>query len=333
MNILKRTAHRIALLWEKIFDRLFNRTGKDRLIEAYMGYATDEYLIVRGRVLTALRRNKPQPHQSRLTNIKQILSLFLTDEVADVAVSAGTHKAQSDEEGYFQILVPRGDQYGWIDIDVTIEDRDGTTACPVLIPDPRANIMIISDIDDTMLETGAYSLARNLWTSFSGNALTRHVFPDAIELIDALSDKGRNPVYYVSSSPWNLFSFLTDIFTRTNLTRGPMFLRDLGLSETKFITEGHGNHKGGSIDVLLNSNAELPAILIGDTGQKDAAIYKDVIDQHPDRIKAVVLRTPGAGLDAADHADIAALSKTGIPVFHGRDFKGMTEKLYKIAFE
>ncbi len=56
------------------------------------------------------------------------------------------------------------------------------------------------DIDDTMMQTGAYSLARNLWTTFTGSALTRDVFPDAVALMTRLHD-GMNPVFYVSSAP------------------------------------------------------------------------------------------------------------------------------------
>ena len=322
---------RVLVPLEGLFDRLLNRTGKDRIVEAYAGYATDDQMIVRGRVLTALRRNEPLPQQGVWTNVRQMLSLFLTDEVAEVTVRAGRSRARTDEEGYFQIVLPRPEARGWIEVPVTIDGRQGSTPCPVLVPRADAEFMVISDIDDTMMETGAYSLARNLWTSFTGNALTRRVFPDAVALIRDLSANGRNPVYYVSSSPWNLYSFLTAIFERAGLVPGPMFLRDLGLSETKLITDGHGSHKGGSIDLLLAGSAPLQAILIGDTGQKDARIYREAFERHPGRIRGIVLRVPGPGLDAADRQDLAALERAGIELFHGSDFTGMAHRIRRAA--
>lgn len=322
---IRRILHRLALFGERAIDLVWVRTSEDRIVEAYAGHSTPDHLIVRGRVLTSLRRNKPLPQQSKLTNFRQMMSLFLTDEVENVTVHARGETAQTTEEGYFEIAVPRGMETGWVDIAVNIEGRVGETICPVLVPSPDAEFMVISDIDDTVLETGAYSLLRNLWTSLTGNALTRRVFPDSVNLLQNLSSGGTNPVYYVSSSPWNLYNFLLEIFDSARLVQGPMFLRDLGLSETKFITEGHGGHKGASINKLIDFSPQLPVILIGDTGQKDAIIYRKVIERYPGRIKAVILREPDPGGVLGDLQDIEALKETGVQVFHGPDFSGFNK--------
>lgn len=127
-----------------------------------------------------------------------------------------------------------------------------------------------------------------------------------------------------------MHDFLQDIFENSRLVRGPMFLRDLGLSPTKFITEGHGNHKGASIDAILNANPDLPVILLGDTGQHDAKIYCDVVNRHKGRILAVGLRTPGPGLDAADRTDLLELKETGVEVFAASTFIGFRPKRVKL---
>jgi len=321
--------HKIAMTAERLVDRVRRTPSQARIIEAYAGYSTPQHIIVRGRVLTALRRNAPLPNQSWFTNLRQMISLFLTDEVADVTVISGDVTAQTDEEGYFTLLLPLVDKSGWIDVPVTIKDRDGVTQCPVLMLPPNADYLVISDIDDTVLKTGAYSLVRNLWTSMTGNATTRYIFPDAIAFLSDLTVNDRNPLFYVSSSPWNLYTFLNQIFARTNLPRGPMFLRDLGLSETKFITDGHGNHKGASIDTIMATQPDLPAILIGDSGQKDAKIYAAAIDRHPGRIRAVVLRQADDGYDADDNSYMTQITDSGTILLHGPNFIGMAQKLLR----
>ena len=71
--------HRLALSAERSIDRRVARRRRDRpVIEPYLGYATPEHLIARGRVLTALRRGEPLPTQSRWTNFRQMAALFLT---------------------------------------------------------------------------------------------------------------------------------------------------------------------------------------------------------------------------------------------------------------
>lgn len=319
-GMLKDKLHRIAWSAEKATDRYKSRRTDRRIIEPYLGYATPEHLVVRGRVLTALRRNKPKPDQSRWTNFKQMFALFLTSEVSNVEVRARDVDARSNEEGYFTILLPRDGQQGWVDVEVHLPNAEVSTICPVMVASQAATFAVISDIDDTVLQTGAYSLVRNLWTSLTGNVNTRQVFPDAVTFMRAMSEGGRNPIYYVSSSPWNLHHFLKTIFAKANLVSGPKFLRDLGLSKTKFITGSHGDHKGSSIDTLLAANPGLRYVLVGDTGQHDAFVYRDAIQRHPGRIAAVVLREPGPGPDAESQAAMAEIEAAGVALFHGTQF-------------
>ncbi|WP_458792837.1 phosphatase domain-containing protein [Yoonia sp. MH D7] len=316
--MLKKLVHQTALRVEDRADRMFHRTGTGREVDPYIGYATPDHIVVRGRVLSMLRHAVPTPGQSRALNFRQMLAMFMTDEVRGAVVRCGDHMTHSEDEGYFNLLLPRDGRVGWSVEYVQVDDITAQTACPVYVPDPDAKFMIISDIDDTVLETGAYSLMRNLYTSFSGNAVTRRVFPDAMALMTALVEGGKNPAYYVSSSPWNLHDFLADIFENAKLPRGPIFLRDLGLSKTKFVTEGHGHPKGASIDLILAANPTLRAILLGDTGQHDAQIYKDAIARHPGRIMAVGLRV--SGLNDSERADLVALKASDVPCFMGANF-------------
>ncbi len=303
---------RIANAIERRVDPIVRRKRVASVLEPYIGYATPEHLVVRGRVLGRVRKGTVRAEQNKWTNLRQMLSLFLTNEVSDITVQCDEYSAVSDDEGYFTILIPRDERVGWIEM--IIQTGEVTAICPVFVPFADASLGVISDIDDTMMETGAYSLWRNLWTSLTGNALTRKVFPDAVVLMEKLFENGRNPIFFVSSSPWNLHGFLDQIFERTGLPRAPKFLRDYGISETQFITGTHGDHKGRAIDVILAANPTLPFILIGDTGQHDAQVYSDAIRRHPERIRHVILRAPGRGADAEDMGYVDAIRQLGVPV-------------------
>ncbi|MEO9864041.1 MAG: phosphatase domain-containing protein [Yoonia sp.] len=316
--MLKLRLARIASAIERRLDPLIQRRHVASVIAPYIGYATPEHLVVRGRVLGNAQKTVTHANQSKWRNLRQMVALFLTDEVADVTVTCGDYTAATDEEGYFTILVPRGDQTGWTD--QVISAGDVTAVCPVFVPHPDADFGVISDIDDTMMETGAYSLWRNLWTSLTGNALTRKVFPDAVTLMTQLHQNGRNPVFFISSSPWNMHGFLDQIFARAGLPKAPKFLRDYGISETQFITGTHGDHKGSAIDRVLAANPDLAFYLIGDTGQHDAHVYRDAVQRHPGRIKQVILRAPGDGADADDMSYVDAIRALGVPVDVAPDY-------------
>lgn len=321
---LKRRLARFAAPVERAVDRVRRRPTTAQIIAPYAGYATPTHLVVRGRVLGKATTSTVAAGQGRLRNLYQMIRLFLTDEVADVMIRHGDYSVQSDEEGYFTLLVPRDDRTGWVD--VTVEAGPLTATCPVLIPDPDAEFGVISDIDDTMMQTGAYSLWRNIWTSLTGNALTRNVFPDAVTLMDLLHEGGRNPIYFVSSSPWNLHGFLDQVFDRHGLPKAPKFLRDYGISDTQFITGTHGDHKGSAIDRIMAANPDLSFVLIGDTGQHDAQVYLDAVGRHPGRVRQVILRTAGHE-DAADKAAFAALQETAVPVHAGPTYDGVIADL------
>ncbi|SFS21279.1 phosphatase domain-containing protein [Yoonia litorea] len=330
MNAFERTIVKIGSKLEYQFAKFMSKRRKPRVIEPYIGYATPDELVVKGRVLASRRYVEERFGQSRVRNVGQMLGRFMTAEVAGAQVQAEGISTTSDEEGYFELRLPRNGRHGWVTVETHLHDQDNNLLhsedCAVLAP-VDSKTVIISDIDDTVMKTGAYSLTRNLWTSFTGNTLTRQVFADSAVLLDRLTTRRSMPVYYVSSSPWNLHDFLQTIFDRSAVVKGPMFLRDLGLSETKLITNGHGDHKGAAIDTILDANPDGQAILIGDLGQKDAQVYHDAIIRHEGRIAAVILRDPGPQLDAKIRKALKKLEDTGVPTFHDTTFAGLDAKI------
>ena len=321
---MKRVLHRLAIWGENLIQSLIPASKKPPVIDPYLGFATETHLVLRGRVLTGLRRTAPDPLHGSFTNFRQMVGLFLTDEVADVPVRAVAQNrvVHTDEEGYFRLDLPREAlKPGWHAIPLDIPGQHESEAiADAMFADPDAQYGVISDIDDTLMQTGAYSILRNLWTSLTGSALTRHVFPDAVDLIARLHD-GRNPIYYVSSSPWNLHAFLgTVLFSRAKLVRGPLFLRDLGISSTQFISGTHGDHKGRQIDILFEAHPHLQFVLIGDSGQHDAEVYRDAASRWPGRVMQVILRAADPRPDPAVALALDELRAMGIPVWTGEDY-------------
>ena len=294
------------------------RSSDDLMVDSYTGYATPEGVVVRGRVLTR-RQLRATPLKPGLpTNLRAMVALFLTREVSDVEVVVEGIIGHSDEEGYFSIRVPVTDPETTF-LNVSLPKYGYECQAPVVVPHPQARIGIISDIDDTILQTGAWSILRNLWTTLTGAVESRLIFADTAELIRLLQD-GVNPVFYVSSSPWNLHSFLDAVFRHNEVPFGPKFLRDLGISETQFIKSSHGSHKGDAIDSIVAANPTLKFVLIGDTGQHDGKVYLDAIARHEGRIIEVCLR--GAGpLDIIDEQWADEIRATGVAFYSGPTFE------------
>lgn len=309
---------KIASRIEKIIDQ-FRRPNRspNPVIHPYLGYSTPQTIVIRGRVLN--RRPPPvrRAAPSRLHNARDMATYFMTHEIPDVLVSCCGVDSRTDEEGYFRLNLPRS-TFPDGRVTLSLPDFNVSTDAEVKITPNDAEWGVISDIDDTIMQTGAWRLYKNLWTTMTGNAASRHVFPDSAALIKRLHD-GKNPVFYVSSSPWNLHMFLNHVFENSKVVNGPKFLRDFGISETQFITGTHGSHKSDAIDEILEANPQLDFYLIGDTGQHDAQVYLGAIKKHPGRVKQVILRTAGP-LDEADRLAAEAITETGTDFYVGEDF-------------
>lgn len=313
---IARTAERLERRLDRVRQGVDAALGPDARpirIEAYRGFGTPERLFLRGRVL----RGSPIPPADELhdalTNLGNMLRRFESDEVAGAQVrvrcAGSTVAAMADEEGFFEAWLtppqPLAADRLWHEATVELlapEPPLGAAAIPgtgaILVPPVSAEIGIISDLDDTVVRTDAASVLRMARTVFLGNARTRVPFPGVAAFYQALQQgAGRaafNPIFYVSSSPWNLYDLLTEFLTVQKIPLGPLMLRDWGITPEELLPTGHGVHKLGAIRRILNLYPGLPFVLIGDSGQEDPEIYHKVVHDFPNRIAAVYIRNVSA---------------------------------------
>jgi phosphatidate phosphatase APP1 len=102
--------------------------------------------------------------------------------------------------------------------------------------------------------------------------------------------KRNNPFFYVSSSPWNLYDLLIDFMDLNKIPEGPLLLRDFGFGGNGGGASDHMGHKFKEIQQILEVYPHLNFILIGDSGQEDPKIYREVVRKFPDRVLAVYIR-------------------------------------------
>ncbi len=189
-----------------------------------------------------------------------------------------------------------GSAAGWVDVEVRLlkPTRGGEVSATgaVLVPPEGAAFGVISDIDDTVVQTDATRWVRVLSSVLFGNAYTRLPFKGVAAFYRALQggdDGGRNnPLFYVSSSPWNLYDLLLEFFRAEGIPRGPLMLRSW--RGGGFAPSEHGSFKSREIRRILDMFPHLPFILIGDSGQEDPEIYHDIAGAYPGRILGIYIR-------------------------------------------
>ncbi|GGU10371.1 phosphatase [Nocardioides albus] len=268
----------------------------DFRIVCYGGHGSAAGVVVRGRVVDDPPSSVAVEGEGAVAAVRRMVRHFVTDELPGVplriTVGDAAVETVTDDEGYFVArLQPSADTlevpltHGVVELAGEYRGLDGVHRAPVdvLVPAAEARFGVISDIDDTILETGVQRVGRMVRQTLTGSALTRTAFPGAPELYRDLA-ADTNPVFYISSSPWNLHSFLSAFVRHRDFPRGPLLLRDL-------LGSAVGREpKTERIDEVLALHPELRFVLLGDSGEHDPETYAATIRRHPGRILAVYIR-------------------------------------------
>jgi phosphatidate phosphatase APP1 len=288
----------------------------------YRSYGTAERLYFMGRVLA----NQPLPTPPENVSFwrglramwlrldtKQVPGAHLTIELPNQPT-----ELQTDEDGYFRHhlapSVPLSETHGWHPFALRITQlpdnhklsnpdyQNITATAHVLIPPADAEFGVISDIDDTILETDAISTPRMLRNTFLRSYRNRLPFAGVAAFYQSLQ----------------VYDLLDDYMRHHGLPTGPLLLRDYGFAGRN-LRDDHFAHKTKEISQLLDTYPTLPFVLIGDSGQHDPGIYHEIVQRYPGRIRAIYIRDVEVGTAVSARDTIvrdfaAATSAAGVPM-------------------
>jgi phosphatidate phosphatase APP1 len=271
-------------------------------IAGYRGYGRDGRALVLARVLQDESLGRPDPGHSKARNLLAMLKRLESDPLPFARVRArrpgGDRDLVADDEGFVRewLDTDAGDAGGWGSVRLELQHAAGgpprVTVAPILIPAASAAYGVISDMDDTVLQSEVTSFIRAARLVLLENARTRLPFAGVAAFYRALEEGagggGRNPIFYVSSSPWNLYDVIAGFLDGERIPAGPLLLRDWDLGLSLFRNAGH---KSRWIREILETFSTLPFMLIGDSGQEDPEIYAEIVAAHPNRILAVYIRS------------------------------------------
>ncbi|MFO7656636.1 MAG: phosphatase domain-containing protein [Bacteroidales bacterium] len=286
-------------------------------ILAYRGFGNDKHVYIKGMVIEDKGLTKPVDKQRVWANILATIKRFSSDQIPGVRVEAKflgmTAIAKTDELGFFSfyfdvketassILEKNWHKVEFVLLDDIVENQPVVTATgEVRIVPPTEKRIIVSDIDDTVLVSHSTTTIPKLRLMLFKNALMRVPFKGVASFYCALERGAEkdafHPIFYVSSSEWNLYDLLENFFDHNRIPKGVFMLRKLEHSIYKFWKSGQGSHehKYDKIKFLFQLFDKQKFILIGDSGQKDPGIYLRLAHDFPGRIESIYIRKIGKG--------------------------------------
>ena len=315
--------------------RLNDRFGFERPqhIAAYRAAADATGVELTGRVLARPPMGGPQDDDGWWDNLLNTYRRFDAEDAPGIELHARFRGASAhtvtDAEGFYRVRLetrPTTSDALWENASVSLADGSLLTPQPVLQVSAGAKFGVISDIDDTVLQSSILDWKTAAQLTFLHNARTRKPLLGVAALYQALQTgthgTGANPFFYVSNSPWNLYDLLEDFLELNGIPYGPISLRRMGLREHETLGPGDGQKFERVRDVMQRFPA-LRWVLLGDSGQADAEVYSRIAQEYGERVIAIYIRDVDPQTDSPyDHVVdgyVEKLSVAKVPMLRVAD--------------
>lgn len=287
--------------------RRLREMGRPVEIRPFSGFGTDGWARVGGRVVVGAAETpdrKVRPPASTWQAVRANLSNFITFEVpyahVRIEINGRTQVVSADREGYVDAeltdmpLPPGRHSVTLTPVQPAGEAAQGT----VHVPDPAADIAVVSDIDDTIIDSGiAHGVVATVTTALLRDSATRVPLLGAPELYRALAREtnggAQRPFFYLSTSPWNLAGFLEGFLVQHGFPSGPLMLTDWGPGSAGLFRIATRAHKLTVLRRLEQHLSDVRFVLLGDSGQEDVEIYTAFALERPGRVAAIYVRRAG----------------------------------------
>jgi phosphatidate phosphatase APP1 len=293
--------------------------GNPLMIVPYLGWGTQDKLFLSGRVLEDEGFTPATDADRTWQNLINMYKRFETDEVPGARLRAlfqGIERETvTNQEGYFSLElhpVRISNSRGWQHVALELLTPQPPNGQPVraiaqvMVPSRSAKFGTISDVDDTIISTHVTDKLKMILTVILLNEYTRKPFEGVAAFYRALqrgtTGSEDNPVFYVSKSAWNLYTLLVEFLKVQGIPLGPLLLRDFG--DHLIFSKDQAGHKRSNIQMILEAFPHLPFVLIGDSGEQDPEIYREIVKEFPDRIRVIYIRSVNK-----DRSRLAAIDK------------------------
>ena len=158
-------------------------------------------------------------------------------------------------------------------------------------------VSIISDIDDTVKITNYLDKKE-----FYKNTFLREF--KAVDGMQQLLQKCKRhyrdcSIHYVSASPYQLYEALSTFFREEGFPEATFHLKRIRIKDRSLLKffEDPFEYKLQQIEPILQTFPNRKCILIGDSGEKDPEIYKELIMKYPEQIEKIWIRNVNGATD------------------------------------
>lgn len=263
---------------------------------------TPAQLTVSGRVL----KEAPSKGSSTLSkNVRALASSNWAGAMVEVRYADHSAQVRCDHDGNFRVTfraTERPFQVGFGTAEAKVVGGEVALALVDIVA-PAAPFFVVSDFDDTLAVTNVVSKPALFKAALMQDETDQPVVPGMAAFYRCLQgDQPARPGFaLVSGSPIQYLQRVSQFLKRHGFPAFGIYLRDLGPSTLS-------NYKQPVIRSLLGELPH-PVVFVGDSGERDPEIYRQMRAEFPDRVKAIYIRAAGRTEDSTRFEDMLLFSQ------------------------
>jgi phosphatidate phosphatase APP1 len=171
---------------------------------------------------------------------------------------------------------------------VSVQAHDNLVSFEEVINVGPFGISVISDIDDTIKNTGILGNKRELFRNVFVHDYEKIAIEGVQRWYTKLQAHGVQ-FHYVSNSPWQLYPTISEYLRNSNFPRGSMHLKEYSGFLNGLFEPAH-EKKRMNLNKILNDFPNRKFILVGDSGEGDLEAYIDIARRFPSQVLAIYIR-------------------------------------------
>lgn len=296
-------------------------------VKIYHGFGHTHDMTIFGHVFNHSTKYTASHVRNPLRNMWRMLRLFFVRPLPGVKVmlqwNSKLISSLTETDGFFRIdwKSDRDVDAGWHQVMVkTGDDNKGVVGQGLVFVPHKTQFGFISDIDDTIMVSHSGTVWQRLKTLLFNNPHMRKIFPDVALHYSLLSaahttPEAPNPFFYVSSSEWNLYDYLVDVFRFRKLPEGAFLLNQIK-RWYEMLKTGKTKHQGKLLRIarIFEAFPNQRFVLLGDNSQSDPDIYFKLAEKYGSRVHAVYIRVVNSRRLPVTTQTLASLEAKGIKV-------------------
>jgi phosphatidate phosphatase APP1 len=242
-------------------------------------------LTANGRVLKA---RPSEGHGKVGDNLRQLAASGWARAAVQVRFLDQVAAVQADGEGDFTVAfeAPEGRPFspGWSALSASVPGAAATAQALVLTPE--APYLLISDLDDTLSVTGVTRTRELVRNTLAEDAASQAAVPGMADFYQCLAAASPGPGFaLVSGSPIQYLTRVQRFLALKGFPPMALALRRVGLATLS-------GYKPPALRRLLG-DVPTPVVLVGDSGEHDPEVYRQLASEFPGRVRATYIHRVG----------------------------------------